>query len=276
MKTCEIDDKISNLKKYDSLREGEELLKVVEPYARAYIAKLREYNLLPTSPTLTENYSNQSPQEVHKNITLTNKLPFFVWINRQAHFKEAKNRLVENKLISADLDSIQANSHFSYAIQQGIEFVVANAICHCVDNISHLKAVNFVPIERTRLMEKYEPELYQMSRNFELDIEEHLFVCLLNRLKKSSGNIYNSGRPSIRELLTKRIMQGVFWSFSRQKLTATFVADLTNEIIGRFFTPIARNSAISIAGAIKNQVQVEIECSSQILTTINLLNNLKI
>jgi hypothetical protein len=245
--TCEIADKISKINNQNQIEYGKEMLTIVAPDANDFIIKMK-------------SISDESLSEAPCDFDKISQLPFCVWINKQAGFKQARKKMIDAKLINASLSTTQPITILSYSLRYAIEFVTANAICQLANNIHDLRNAVFVPIEWKKLAIELMPQLTVMSRNFELGSMEQLFLYLLNELQNSKGSIYNSGKPhdlQVRELLIKRIMQGFFCHFGVISPTDTFVADTTLNIVGVFFDEMKRNDAIKLAGLIRKNVAQE-------------------
>lgn len=257
MPACQISPMISKIKNVDPIQYGKEMLSAISPFASDYINSLREKGLIPNQPIMGPEYSEKSQEEVKALFIDMQSHPFFIWLNKQKELKKFKLKLVKRNIISADLNAVNAESLLSYNLQYAVEFVVANAICQCTANLSDLKHPTFVPLGWKRLPDKYFKEIVLMSRNFELDSEEQLFLKLLDKLQNSDGTVYNSGKPhdfQVRELLIKRVMQGLFFIFGVERLTNTFVADLSLAIAAIFFDEMKRADAISLSKKVRENV----------------------
>lgn len=203
-------------------------------------------------------YANDYLKEINSVGEKTKVLPphgsgagFSEWLSQQAGFVEAKKKVIKKGLMSANqTDCIT------------LEFICANAIKLCSDNVMSIRQAIVPPKQWHGLAKKYKNELHYMSRTFESELEEHLFVYLINKLQSGQKkNIYNSSKKHshiYREFLTKRIMQGVLSVFGRN-LTVVFVADIALLITGIFFDPMDRDDARKLVRLVKENVFSEQE-----------------
>ncbi len=107
------------------------------------------------------------------------------------------------------------------------------------------------------LVHELNTELNLMSQSFKLEVEKHLFIYLINRLRASQGNIYNSGKThnyQIREFMMKKICEQLFYVFGINQITNTLVADIALNITSLFFDEMSRPDAIALAKKIKSNV----------------------
>jgi ABC-type dipeptide/oligopeptide/nickel transport system ATPase subunit len=115
-----------------------------------------------------------------------------------------------------------------------------------------------VPEKWKKLVTKLEKELTFMSRNFELEAEEQLFLCLVGRLKESNGSIFNSGKShqaQLREFMIKRLVQAIFQLINGKKISSSKVVNIALDINGMFFDEMKKSDADKLAKNILNYVE---------------------
>ena len=202
-----------------------------------------------------------SPPELIEYLKKANKNDFFKWLNAESNFKTAKAKLIKGKIIHKNLEDVSSDASIlrDYLKQYFLEFICANVICHIAENPSVGDAI-VVRKKSKRLIEKYEQELVLMGRNFELGAEEQLFISLINRLKNSDGSLFNSGKthPSqARELMTKRLMEGIFQLFTNENVSTILAATISLDITGIFYDPMKQSEAEKLVPKLVKTVRLE-------------------
>lgn len=192
-------------------------------------------------------------EELKQKIKSLSGHEFFIFLNDNPNFIIAKEILTKAKLITSHSDST-----FDSPYPNILEFVTANAIMLCTT--SDLNSTNVIKKRNAIMDDALFERLTVMSRNFENESEEYLFLTLLNILKSSAGSIYNSGKRHeliIREVMSKKIVQQLFTIF-KEKISSTTATDITMNIVCSFFEEcMSRSDLISIATKIKENVQAD-------------------
>lgn len=195
-----LEKKISKIKSKDSKR-GEKLLEALVPYAREYINK-------------TNN-------------------EFAIWLNKETYFKNAKDRLIKQQLISANEDCL--------------EFICANAI-QAHNHALLTKAV--VPQKKIdsirKMAEKLKRKLALIDGFiFESEPKQALLQFLLaNILKSPNESALNSGARHSklsREVFIKKVIYQLEVIFTGKKHPHSSLVDTAIDISAIFF-PLADRS----------------------------------
>ena len=242
--TCEISLKVSKINSGTETQYAEEMLDVLYPYATQYMVLWKKSVVIQTGLIEKSNVSLCVLEEVKGCLKEIENLPFTTWLRKQPNFREVRSRLITNTMIDCNIETTLANL---------VEFLAPNA--------KTLSNTVFIPAEWKRLVDKKMKELILMSRNFELAAEEHLFLSLVEKLKNSNGNVLNSGKPhkwQLREVMTKRIIQGLYNKPELLNETKTFIADIALELVGMFFSSVnKRDEAIKMAEKISKNLHDE-------------------
>lgn len=249
---------ISKIKNIDHIKRGEEMLITARPYAQDYINSYKEICTTEDTikkPTTLEEYS-KADQEIREKVS---PLPFFDWLNDQNGFL----KITEN-----------FHNQIKMVLKARTAFKIADAICYCAGAIPVIPQAIVVPKKWKQFVHKDIEHLILMSRNFELQAEEDLFLLLVKKLQNSPGSVYNSGKrheQQTRELFIKQIMRQLLPLPWIKNNTDTSIADLSMGIISIFFNEMSRSDAITLVKSVRENVEKE---TSFLQNTVqDLINN---
>lgn len=239
-----------NFIEQDSIKKAEGIINELSSEASDYIKKFKEFGLIESVPYSTKEVSHLSLSEAKEKMHLLSKHQFSVWLNTKDSFLQAKKKLINKKLIYHNIDDFKQNNLFNLIKIFSLELIIANVISSCPTN-DFKQFIIKQKSNETVLSDKQYLKLRLMSLNFELDAEQHLFICLIDKLKNSKGNILYAGKSHgyiVRQYIMKRIITELFNFFELNGVTHTFIADIAMEITGLFFdNEMSRADAIAMA-----------------------------
>lgn len=243
---CQISLLLSKIRSTDT-QYAIEMLEILYPFATQYMELWKKCTALQVTLTENTDMPTHALDELNNNLQNIDNLPFTIWLRGQANFIELRNRLIANKIINQNVDDIPSQDIEARLSHYCIESLLANLIEHLAPNAKNLKHAVFIPVDWKRLVNKNMDKLILMSRNFELNAEEHLFLSLIEKLKNSKGNVFNSGKPhewQLRELMTKRIVQSLLNKSDLANETKTFLADIALDLVGIFFESVSKRDDV--------------------------------
>lgn len=270
---CQISLLLSKIRSADT-EYAIEMLEILLPFANQYMELWKECVALHRALAEHTNVALELLDKFNNNLQDIQNLPFTLWLRRQANFIEVKNRLIASKIMYQNIDDIPLKNVEAQLNYYCIESLLANLIEYLTPNARSLHQTVFIPVDWKRLINKNIGDLTLMSRNFELNAEEHLFLSLVAKLKNSKGSVFNSGKPhewQLRELMTKRIIQSLLNQPCLAKETKTFHADIALDLVGIFFGAVGkRDDVIKIVEKIAQNLLDEKEfIQKQVLDLLN-------
>jgi hypothetical protein len=270
---CQISLLLSRIRSTDT-EYAKEMLEVLFPFAIQYMELWKECIVL--HKTLVENMNSPFDllDKFNNNLQNINNLPFSSWLRRQTNFIRVKNRLIAHAIIDQNIDDILIQKVDARLNHYCVESLLANLIQFLHPNAENLRQTVFIPVKWKELVDNRMDELILMSRNFEREAEGHLFLSLVEKLKNSKGNVFNSGKPhewQLRELMTKRMIQLLLDQPSLENETKTFHTDIALDLVGIFFASVGkRDDVIKIVEKIAQNLLDEKEfIKKQVLDLLN-------
>lgn len=186
-----------------------------------------------------KNYNN--PDELVQSLQALLTHKFFKKVNKEAGFSSAKNKLINQGVVTKRLRDVKSSSPGDYFNYLALEHCCATIISHICDNFQFDELV--VKADEKKSMRKQPKirKLIRLARNFELDAEEQLFNLLVRKLEKSMGSQTNLNKRhdnEVREYMTKRLFKVISMYFSHELLSMNLVVDVVLDITTIFFDKI--------------------------------------
>jgi hypothetical protein len=256
MKESEIINEISKIKNNDPNYSKKLLLKLYS-YAADYIRVSKEVGLL-------DVYIKEELVErdlFDQGLLQLTKHEFYIWLNKNPNFKNAKERLIKNKIICCDCSEMKTPmDYMSFAV---LENSCANLISTDFINSDLIKK-SIIPHKKINSIRnvafKLEKKLLKLDGFvFESELKQHLLQFILaDLLSNSNESIFNSGTSHpklLRAFFLKKFLYLLISFFNNAQLKSSFFADTAIDITGVFFNgEVDRSDAINMAKLIQKTV----------------------